>query len=76
MDAAFAKLKFGGRLALVNRADRVAEVLFAMKSRGIEPKRLQFVRGSANAKPYLLLVEGTKGGKEGVDVLPDLVNVK
>ena len=76
VDAAFAKLKFGGRLALVNRADRVAEVLFAMKSRGIEPKRLQFVRGSANAKPYLLLVEGTKGGKEGVDVLPDLVNVK
>ena len=76
VDAAFAKLKFGGRLALVNRADRVAEVLFAMKSRGIEPKRLQFVRGSANAKPYLLLVEGAKGGKEGVDVLPDLVNVK
>ena len=76
VDAAFAKLEFGGRLALVNRADRVAEVLFAMKSRGIEPKRLQFVRGSANAKPYLLLVEGTKGGKEGVDVLPDLVNVK
>ena len=54
----------------------MAEVLYAMKSRGIEPKRLQFVRGSANAKPYALLVEGTKGGKEGVEVLPDLVNVK
>lgn len=76
IEAAYRKLKFGGRLALVNRADRVAEVLFAMKARGIEPKRLQFVRGRADAKPYLLLVEGAKGRKEGVDVLPDIVNTK
>ena len=76
VDAAYRVLKFGGRLALVNRADRLAEVLYAMKSRGIEPKRLQFVRGRAGAKPYLILVEGTKGAKEGVEILPDAVNVK
>lgn len=76
VDAAYRKLKFGGRLALVNRADRIAEVLFAMKSRGIEPKRLQFVRGRAGAKPYLILVEGAKGAKAGVDILPDAINVK
>lgn len=74
VDVAFRKLKFGGRLALVNRADRVAEVLYCMKARGIEPKRLQFVRGRRGAKPYLLIVEGTKGGKAGVEVLPDIVN--
>ena len=55
VDAARRALKFGGRLALVNRADRLAEVLYAMKSRGIEPKRLQFVCGREGAKPYLLL---------------------
>lgn len=76
VDAAYRKLKFGGRLALVNRADRLAEVLYAMKSRGIEPKRLQFVRGRAGAKPYLILVEGTKGAKEGIEILPDAVNIK
>lgn len=76
VDAAYKKLKFGGRLALVNRADRLAEVLYAMKARGIEPKRLQFVRGRAGAKPYLILVEGTKGAKEGIEILPDAVNVK
>ena len=76
VEAAYKKLKFGGRLALVNRADRLAEVLFAMKSRGIEPKRLQFVRGREGAKPYLILVEGTKGAKEGIDILPDAVNIK
>lgn len=74
VESAYRKLKFGGRLALVNRADRAAETLFVMKQRGIEPKRLQFVSGSPESKPYLLLAEGTKGGKEGVDVLPTLIN--
>lgn len=73
---AYKKLKFGGRFALVNRADRVAEVLFALKSSGIEPKRLQFVSGASGEKPYLCLAEGVKGGKEGVEVLPTLVNDK
>lgn len=74
VETAAKKLKFGGRLALTNRADRLAEVLFAMKSRGIEPKKLQFVRGREGAKPYLILAEGTKGAKEGIDILPDAVN--
>lgn len=74
VNAAARSLKFGGRFALVNRADRLAEVMYCMKSQGIEPKRLQFVRGKAGAKPYLILVEGTKGGKEGIEILPDLVN--
>ncbi len=74
VESAYRRLKFGGRLALVNRADRVAETLFVMKQRGIEPKRLQFVSGSPESKPYLFLAEGTKGGKEGVDVLPTLIN--
>lgn len=76
VDAARRALKFGGRLALVNRADRLAEVLYAMKSRGIEPKRLQFVCGREGAKPYLLLVEGTKGAKEGMEILPARVNAR
>ena len=75
--AAAAKcLKFGGRLALCNRADRLAEVLYTMKGAGIEPKRVQFVRGTAGAKPYLLLCEGVKGGKPGTELLEDIVNTK
>lgn len=67
-------LKYGGRLALVNRADRIAEVVYTLKEQGIEVKRLQFVTGKAGAKPYLVLVEGVKGGKAGVEVLPTLIN--
>lgn len=75
-DAAFRKLKFGGRLALTNRADRLAEVLYTLKNSGIEPKRVQFVRGTPRAKPYLILVEGTKGGRAGTEILEDAVNVE
>lgn len=70
------KLRFGGRLALTNRADRLAEVLYTMKACGLEPKRVQLVRGRAGAKPYLVLAEGVKGAKPGTELLPDIVNVK
>jgi len=74
IDAAMKKLKFGGRLAIINRADRAAELIFKLKSKNLEPKRMQFVSGTANSKPYLVMIEAVKGGKEGVEVLPTSVN--
>lgn len=74
IDVAFYKLKFGGRFALLNRADRTAELLYLLKKRGLEPKRIQFVSGAEGDKPYIVMVEATKGGKEGVEVLPAIVN--
>lgn len=73
--SAFA-LKFGGRIALIHRADRVAEVCYAFKEANIEIKRLQFVTGKVGDKPYLALFEGVKGGKPACEVLPTLVNEK
>ena len=73
-DAAFKKLKFGGRLAILNRADRTAELLYILKVRGLEPKRMQYVCGTAGAKPYLIMVEAVKGGKPDIEVLPPIVN--
>ncbi len=74
IDTAVKKLKFGGRLAIINRADRAAELIFKLKSKNLEPKRMQFVSGTANSKPYLVMIEAVKGGKEGVEVLPTSVN--
>lgn len=68
------KLKFGGRLAIVHRADRLAELFYTMKKYGLEPKRMQFVKGSESAAPYLVMAEGVKGGKPALEVLPELVN--
>lgn len=72
--AAAKVLKYGGRICMVHRADRLAEICYEWKACGIELKRLQFVAGREGAKPYLLLVEGVKGGKPSVDILPTLVN--
>lgn len=68
------RLKFGGRLAILNRADRTAELIYALKESKLEPKRLQFIAGAAGAKPYLVMVEAVKGGKEGIEILPAAVN--
>ena len=73
--AAAAKcLKYGGRLCMVHRADRLAEICYILKSHGIEVKRLQFVAGREGAKPYLLLVEGVKGGKPATEIMPTVIN--
>lgn len=68
------KLKHGGRLDIINRADRLAEIFYIMKENNLEPKRMQFIRGSAEAAPYAVMVEGVKGGKPSLEVLPDWVN--
>ncbi len=70
--AAFA-LKFGGRICMLHRADRIAEVCYELKRVNIEVKRLQFVSGREN-KPYLVMVEGVKGGKAGCEILPAIEN--
>ena len=69
-------LKFGGRFALVHRADRVAEVLCTLHAHRLEPKKLQFVAGKAGAKPYAVLVMAVKGGKPGTEVLPACANTR
>ncbi len=60
-------LKFGGRVCMVHRADRLVDVITQMKNKNIEPKRLQFVTGGKK-EPYLFLIEGVKGGKSGLTV--------
>lgn len=69
-------LKYGGRFVFCHRADRLAELIYTVKSVSLEPKRIQFVTGKEGDKPYLLLMECTKGGKEGVEIMPNLVNTE
>lgn len=66
-------LKFGGRCAIVHRADRLVDLFSEMRKNNIEPKRLQTVRG-AKKEPYLVLVEGVKGGKSGIKIMCEKEN--
>ena len=56
-------LKFGGRLCVCNRPERLADVISAMKNHNIEPKRIRFVSKTPDDAPWLFLIEGKKGSK-------------
>lgn len=71
--ASFA-LKFGGRLCMLHRADRLAEVCYTLHEEHIEVKKIQFVGGRVATKPYLVMVEGVKGGKPSCEILETVVN--
>ncbi|HEZ7988118.1 MAG TPA: methyltransferase [Ruminococcus sp.] len=63
-------LKFGGRLCICNRPERLSDVIYAMKKNNIEPKRLRFVSKNADEAPWLFLIEGKKGSKPFMKVEP------
>lgn len=65
-------VKYRGRFAMVHLPERMPEILRVMAEAGLEPKRLQLVYPSVGRKPKFLLVEGVRGGKPGLDVLPPL----
>ena len=70
--SASALLRFGGRLCLCQRPERLADVLCAMRENGIEPKRLRFVSKDPAGRPWLFLVEGKKGSKPFLQLEPPL----
>ena len=72
LKAARRLVRFRGRVALVHRADRMVDVLTAMREVKLEPKRLQLVQPREGAPANLLLIEGVHGGKPGLEVLPPL----
>jgi tRNA1Val (adenine37-N6)-methyltransferase len=74
--AASRALKFGGRLCMLHRADRLAEVCYTLHEVNIEVKKIQFVGGRYGTKPYLVMIEGVKGGKPGCEILETIVNVR
>ncbi|MDO4573540.1 MAG: methyltransferase [Clostridia bacterium] len=76
LEAAARLLRPGGRLALVHRVERLADVLCGMRARALEPKRLRLVQHSAAHAPSLTLAEGRRGGRPGLEVEPVLILCK
>ena len=58
-------LKFGGKLTMVNRIDRLSDVFYEFKINKIEPKRIAFPINS-EGKGKIFVLEGIKGGKSGM----------
>jgi tRNA1(Val) A37 N6-methylase TrmN6 len=74
LSAASSVLKPKGRVALIYPAARLVDLLVRMRAFDFEPKRMQVVYPSMEEESKLVLVEGTRGGKGGVKVLPPLID--
>lgn len=65
-------LNFGGSFSVCHRPERLADVLEAFRKHSLEPKRLRFVQKRPDTAPWLFLLEGRKGGKPYLNLMPPL----
>lgn len=66
-------LRFGGRLCVCLRPNRLAEAVEVFHQADLEPKRMRLVQQRAGKGPFLFLMECRRGGKPGMIVEPVLL---
>ncbi len=70
--AAAKLLRTGGRLFMIYRTERFAELMSVMRAKRIEPKRIRPVAPQIDKAPNFMLVEGRAGAHTGVKFAPTL----
>lgn len=70
---AAACLKLHGKIYMVHRPKRLAEILSGMEGVGIAPRTLRFVHSREGEPASLVLVSGVRGGGKELRVLPPLI---
>lgn len=63
-------LKEGGRVVMVHRAERMLDLFESMRHYRIEPKRLHMIFSKPEKAAQTIVVEGRKGGRQGLDIAP------
>lgn len=71
--AAAKLLKFGGRLCICHRPERLTDAICSMRENGIEPKRIRMLSHTWDKKPSIFLLEGKRGANSGMIIEPTLV---
>lgn len=66
-------LKNNGKIAMVHRTERLIDIITLMRQNNIEPKRLRIIYPFKNAKSNLILIEGSKNGKPGLEIEKNMV---
>jgi len=59
-------LKHGGNFYVVYRPDRMADLIFALKNNGLEPKKITYIYPNSTTPPCLMLVCAKLGAKSGL----------
>ncbi len=72
VSAAAFLLRNRGRLAMIHLPERLTDICVALRTAGLEPKRMRFVHPFQDRPPRMVLVEAVKGVNPGLAVLPPL----
>lgn len=66
-------LRVGGRLYLVHRPFRLAEIISKLVAYKLEPKRMKLVYPYVDKEPNMVLIEALRGGKPRITVEKPLI---
>jgi tRNA1Val (adenine37-N6)-methyltransferase len=72
-DAARKLLRSGGKLYMIHRASRLAEIFSELRACMLEPKELRFIHSYATREADRVLICAAKDGKSALRVWPPLV---
>lgn len=73
VSASARSIREGGRVSMVHRPSRLAEIMAAMQRYRLEPKRMRFVHSRAGAEANMVLIEASLGGRPELRLLPPLI---
>jgi tRNA1Val (adenine37-N6)-methyltransferase len=66
-------LQSAGRFVVIYTAQRAAELLMQMRANQIEPKVFRSIHARRHSDAKLVLVEGVKGGRPGIQIKSPLI---
>ena len=66
-------LKFRGKLHIVHKPERMADLITLARKYNLEPKEIQFLQPTEDKKPSIVLIEYVLGGGNECIVLPNLI---
>ena len=62
-----------GNFFMIHKPFRLAEIFQVMKEYHIEPKRMRLIHPYVDKEPTMVMIQGTKGGKQRITVEPPLI---
>lgn len=73
INKSFKMLRDNGCIYMINRPDRLVDILYLMRKYKLEPKEIRFVHPKAKEKPSLVLIKGVKYSGEFLKILEPLI---
>ena len=65
-----------GNFFMIHKPFRLAEIFCMMREYHIEPKRMRLIHPYVDKEPTMVMIQGTKGGRQRITVEPPLIIYK